>query len=679
MCRSPASAIACRASRWTAGPRAIFSLTTGRPRPQRQQSETKRGTKQSEENHISRPTPGAPARDPRGVMTVVEYDAVHAPDLEFFLAEGRRKLAEKFLDTKLVAFRFEGEIDPDPTQAPLTAHHSLRDVVTAMEDEVYSFRPELIFPFLRECLARFPARLPREDAHTGPLLDDDYGRRIQRSIALLVEHVVSDKPDEPFEWLDSWLERAGEQEAYELSLPPPTVEEVLGGRSIWDMDVGELSEFALEVFMTYDEDGNGRLDRHEFKRVLGSTALELTKGEIREIMAETDADEDGYVDYAEFLPLMIELIGALKSGPRARRNREKAEGAVKEDVSLLFVKGLGKEELDEMLRDIFAECDTDGSGALDPTEFERALRDANVGLNNKEINLLLSEADANQDGLIEYSEFAPVCFDVLVERAKNKQLENEALQSVDGITKMLVETFRAADPEGSGRLHFSDVKACLAYVTESQEVNLSRSQLVCVAAEAEISPYDGTVRYLLFATVAAEIMHSMIDFDAQRRRAEATTALAHGADDLTGVGRFRALDKEQIEAVMLEAFADADVDGSGALDRMEMYAILQSVGDKKFGLGDKHVAGIMAAADEDGDGFVDYNELTKLIYDTLKEMEREEIVRDKAFRYEATRMKDKEDFQEVRDDTTHIQLASQSTDDYSHLYRRDESGILRRK
>jgi len=96
-------------------------------------------------------------------------------------------------------------------------------------------------------------------------------------------------------------------------------------------------------------------------------------------------------------------------------------------------------------------------------------------------------------------------------------------------------------------------------------------------------------------------------------------------------------------------------------------------------LGDKHVAGIMAAADEDGDGFVDYNELTKLIYDTLKEMEREEIVRDKAFRYEATRMKDKEDFQEVRDDTTHIQLASQSTDDYSHLYRRDESGILRRK
>ena len=33
-----------------------------------------------------------------------------------------------------------------------------------------------------------PSRTPpREDAHTGPLLDDDYGRRIQRSIALLVD------------------------------------------------------------------------------------------------------------------------------------------------------------------------------------------------------------------------------------------------------------------------------------------------------------------------------------------------------------------------------------------------------------------------------------------------------------------------------------------------------------
>ena len=31
--------------------------------------------------------------------------------VDHFLAEGRRKLAEKYLDTKMVAFRFEGEMD----------------------------------------------------------------------------------------------------------------------------------------------------------------------------------------------------------------------------------------------------------------------------------------------------------------------------------------------------------------------------------------------------------------------------------------------------------------------------------------------------------------------------------------------------------------------------------------
>lgn len=138
-------------------------------------------------------------------MTVME---VHeAPDLEHFLTQGRRKLAEKYLETKLVAFRFPGAVDPDPSEAPLVAHHPMRDVVTALEDEVLSFRPELIFPFLRDCLARFPARLPREDAYPGPLLDEDYGRKVYESIAMLVEHIVMERPDEPFEWLDGWLVR----------------------------------------------------------------------------------------------------------------------------------------------------------------------------------------------------------------------------------------------------------------------------------------------------------------------------------------------------------------------------------------------------------------------------------------------------------------------------------------
>ena len=97
--------------------------------------------------------------------------------VDHFLAEGRRKLAEKYLDTKMVAFRFEGEMDPDPIQAPLTSHHPMRDVVSAMEQEVYAFRPELIFPFMRDALARFPARLPPRPPTRAPSTTTSTTRR----------------------------------------------------------------------------------------------------------------------------------------------------------------------------------------------------------------------------------------------------------------------------------------------------------------------------------------------------------------------------------------------------------------------------------------------------------------------------------------------------------------------
>jgi hypothetical protein len=87
---------------------------------------------------------------------------------EEFLRLGRQKQAEKYLDTQLVAFRFEGEIEPDPSHAPITSFHPLREVVNAMEAELFSFRPDLIFGFLRAAFRRFPGRLPFHGQHDGP-------------------------------------------------------------------------------------------------------------------------------------------------------------------------------------------------------------------------------------------------------------------------------------------------------------------------------------------------------------------------------------------------------------------------------------------------------------------------------------------------------------------------------
>lgn len=344
-------------------------------------------------------------------------------------------------------------------------------------------------------------------------------------------------------------------------------------------------------------------------------------------MAESDANDDGIVDYKEFLPLMIELIGAMKAKAVAKAARASEEEERREAVEAYFVHGMSRDELNGALRAVFERCDADGSGYLDHREFTKALKSAELGLSKKEINLLLSEVDFNDDGVVEYAEFVPVCFEILVERATHKQMENAAFSSHDGLTQLLLGAFVAADCDGSGVLQIRDIKSIITSLAEGEELNLSRSQIVSIVSACDVSP-KGVVRYATFAPVAADIIYGMVDFHAQKRRAEAVAQLASGDGS---VAFMRDLNAEQIEGVMMKAFLAADVDGSGSLDRVEMYTVLMAAGIGKLGLNQRQIAGIMAAADEDGDGCVDYGELTRLMFETLKQMAREELVRDVAF------------------------------------------------
>ena len=263
-----------------------------------------------------------------------EVVPVEAEDLDHFLNEGRRRLAEQYLDTQLVAFRFEGEIDPDPSQAPLASYHPMREVVRALEEETYLFRPELVFGFFRECLARFPARLPQEDAYQGPLNDDEYDERVQSCLAALVSAVALERPSEPFEWIDAWLDRKAAEEYAEATRPRASLEERAEVMDVRGMSPEEFARFALDVFTEFDKDKNGALDVWEFKDVLRSTALDLSKKEIREIISEADVDGDGKVDYHEFVPIFHELVSYCQrwSEGAARRGGEGSKGGDGDDV-----------------------------------------------------------------------------------------------------------------------------------------------------------------------------------------------------------------------------------------------------------------------------------------------------------------------------------------------------------
>lgn len=587
-----------------------------------------------------------------------------AEDLEHFLREGRRKQAEKYLDTQLVAFRFEGELDPDPRQAPLVSFHPMREVVHALEEETYAFRPDAVFGFLREALSRFPSRLPEEDAYHGPLNDDDYDERVQACLASLVAAVASERPSEPFEFLDGWLDARATEEAAERDAPQPSLEQRAESVDVRDMSEDEFGKFAMDVFTRFDKDKNGVLDVWEFKEVLKSSALDFSKAEIRHIVAECDADGNGNIDYREFVPIFYELTSAIRSKADAREAHDAEVDAKRSALELAFVRGMTRGELDATFRRVFDAADADGNGVLDPSEFLAALHSADLGLSKKEINALLSESDVNEDGVVEYEEFVPLCFEVLVERAKNKQLESDALASPDAITRLLLDVFVAADEAGRGSLTVRQIKSCLRYLVAEDELALSPAQIVSVVAECEVSHDDGTVKYARFAPVAADVIHGMLDFDAQRKRVDAIQLLA---DEHTNVGSLRDKTPEEVEAFLLEAFAEADADDSGGLDDVEMLAVLRSVGADRLGLTERQIAGIIAAADVDKDGVVDYAELSSLVHDTVMQLEREVFIRGKAFRNTQAEIKSREEIIATVDDTLGAAVASQSTEDTSHL------------
>jgi Ca2+-binding EF-hand superfamily protein len=88
------------------------------------------------------------------------------------------------------------------------------------------------------------------------------------------------------------------------------------------------------------------------------------------------------------------------------------EQAARSEIAGLLLRGVPREELEQVMLRVFRKADADGSGHLSRSEFKRCLRAAEMGLTRKDINLLLGRVDANHDGLVSYEEFVPICFQV---------------------------------------------------------------------------------------------------------------------------------------------------------------------------------------------------------------------------------------------------------------------------
>uniref|UniRef100_K3WK59 Calmodulin n=1 Tax=Globisporangium ultimum (strain ATCC 200006 / CBS 805.95 / DAOM BR144) TaxID=431595 RepID=K3WK59_GLOUD len=151
----------------------------------------------------------------------------------------------------------------------------------------------------------------------------------------------------------------------------------------------EIESLLREILQRADAEGHGVLGRLEFVDALLDADLGLTRREVNILLSETLAflDDSAEVAYLDFIPVVFPVL---------------------RDV---FVQGVvelpnDQDSLTQYLVKVFASGDTEATGLLTVAELTRLFRAADIGLTRLQIITVLSEAQEDKSGFVNYEKFA---------------------------------------------------------------------------------------------------------------------------------------------------------------------------------------------------------------------------------------------------------------------------------
>ncbi|XP_073301831.1 calcium-dependent protein kinase 1-like [Primulina huaijiensis] len=126
------------------------------------------------------------------------------------------------------------------------------------------------------------------------------------------------------------------------------------------------------MFKSMDTDNSGTITFEELKAGLPKLGTKLSESEVRQLMDAADVDGNGTIDYIEFITATMHM---------------------------------NRVEREDHLYKAFEYFDKDKSGYITMEELEHALKQYNMG-DAKTIKEILAEVDTDNDGRINYDEFA---------------------------------------------------------------------------------------------------------------------------------------------------------------------------------------------------------------------------------------------------------------------------------
>ena len=67
----------------------------------------------------------------------------------------------------------------------------------------------------------------------------------------------------------------------------------------------DTEEELIEAFKVFDRDGNGLISGNELQHVMTSLGENISQDEVEEMIKEADLDGDGYINYEEFVRMIL--------------------------------------------------------------------------------------------------------------------------------------------------------------------------------------------------------------------------------------------------------------------------------------------------------------------------------------------------------------------------------------
>ena len=277
------------------------------------------------------------------------------------------------------------------------------------------------------------------------------------------------------------------------------------GESKLELDLDALRSQIEQMFMNADRGNKGFLSRIEARKLIETLTddFKLTEADVRQIMAEADENDDGLIEFGEFIPMALEVMESLYAKSELHKQQERAY-AEAEDI---LMHGLTQEQFETTLSGVFAKADVNGDGRLNKNEFRKILKDTGIGFTRKELNSIMHEVDTNDDGVIDYNEFVPIamsiCRDVLARQLVAGNLPTKESEAA----VFLQSVFASADKNESGFLP----KDSLSQLLTDADLGLSHIQVQAIVSEAAADD-DNMVQYQSFAINAATMFCKIFDF-----------------------------------------------------------------------------------------------------------------------------------------------------------------------